>query len=450
MKPESPPDIPVSHATIDAAGRLCAADPAILVINDHAGGAIGAPFAVPSLATIVRLARRLGIVVSRRVRVADEDADLDLWVRAQPDGNDVRLSISGWRELRSAGGPIAAAESFEGLDGDLRWETDAALRLTFVSIAAGRRFGIDAMAALGKPLTALFALDEERDGAIPLLDAVARRRPVADQRATLKPVGLAMTLTASPKGEPTGSFAGLTGTARLAEAGAREAPLPALSSAFTTGLDRALRLPLARIIANADTINAATDGPVQQDYVDYAADIASAGRHLLGLVDDLVDLQGIEGVDFVPDMETIDLADVVRRAAGLLSVRASDAGVAIARPLPAVTAPARGDFRRTLQILVNLVGNAVRYSANGGVVTIHVLAEPGMTSAIVEDQGKGIAAEDQGRIFEKFERVDTSEPGGNGLGLYIARRLARAMGGDLSVVSEPGQGARFTLTLPVA
>ena len=71
-----------------------------------------------------------------------------------------------------------------------------------------------------------------------------------------------------------------------------------------------------------------------------------------------------------------------------------------------------------------------------------------MASAIVADQGKGIAVEDQARIFGKFERVDASEPGGNGLGLYIARRLARAMGGDLTVESAPGEGARFTLTLP--
>jgi signal transduction histidine kinase len=68
---------------------------------------------------------------------------------------------------------------------------------------------------------------------------------------------------------------------------------------------------------------------------------------------------------------------------------------------------------------------------------------------IIADQGKGISAEDQARIFDKFERVDPSEAGGTGLGLYIARRLARAMGGDVAVDSAPGQGARFTFTLPL-
>jgi signal transduction histidine kinase len=75
--------------------------------------------------------------------------------------------------------------------------------------------------------------------------------------------------------------------------------------------------------------------------------------------------------------------------------------------------------------------------------------EDDLAALIIADQGKGIAHEDQDRIFEKFERVDPSEPGGTGLGLYIARRLARAMGGDIALDSAPGQGARFTFTLPV-
>ncbi|MEV8831825.1 hypothetical protein AB0063_26300, partial [Klebsiella pneumoniae] len=94
----------------------------------------------------------------------------------------------------------------------------------------------------------------------------------------------------------------------------------------------------------------------------YAADIASAGRHLMGLVDDLVDLQAIERPDFVVAKEAIDLADVARRAAGLLQVRASEAKVRIDRPSLGETLAATGEFRRALQVLVNLIGNAVRYS----------------------------------------------------------------------------------------
>ena len=444
---EGVPDVPVSHATIDAEGRLIAADPAIMALNDHVGGSIGAAFAVPPLATAARLARRLGVIVSRQVMVADADANLDLWVRAQREGDAVRLVVSGWREVRLPAEPNVSGHAFERVDADLRWETDAALRLTYVSIAAGKRLGIDALGELGKPVTSLFAFDEDMDGQLPILDALARRQPLTGQAARVRTTGQAVVLSATPRPADGMAFAGLLGTARIAEVEAAAAATT-LSEDFAAGLDKALRAPLARIIATADTINAAAEGPVQQDYADYAGDIAHAGRHLLGLVDDLVDLQAVERPDFVLPSEAIDLADVARRAAGLLSVRASNAGVAIARPLPAVSVPARGDFRRALQVMVNLIGNAIRYSPDGAVVTVTVADDGPRVVAVVDDQGKGINRDDQARIFEKFERVDTSEPGGNGLGLYIARRLARAMGGDLTVQSAPGEGARFTLALP--
>ena len=111
---------------------------------------------------------------------------------------------------------------------------------------------------------------------------------------------------------------------------------------------------------------------------------------------------------------------------------------------------ARGEFRRALQIVMNLLTNAIRYSPEGGMIWIRTDREGDLGALIIADQGKGIAPADQARIFDKFERVDPNEPGGTGLGLYIARRLARAMGGDLSVDSAPGQGARFTFALPVS
>lgn len=446
MKPDGMPEIPVSHARIDATGRLIAADPAIAALNVAAGGMIGAPLAVASLATIARLARRLGILVSRRARVADGESDLELWVRAQPEGDETRLAISGWREVRPAT-PTTAATSTVPIDSDLRWEIDGSLRFTFVTIDAARRWGIDAIALLGKPLTALFVF---ADDMMPILDAVARYRPLDEQRAIVRGTNRHVIVDGIVRRDGGGAFAGMVGGAR--EVDGREQPADASddapTAAFTDGLDKALRAPLARIIANADTINAAPDGPVGDGYTGYAADIANAGRHLLGLVDDLVDLQGIEREGFTLDVEPIDLADVARRAAGLLAIRAGAAEVAIAKPLAGVRVPAKGDFRRVLQILVNLIGNAIRYSPVGAVVTITTGVADGQAFAMIDDQGKGIAVADQARIFDKFERIDPSEPGGNGLGLYIARRLASAMGGSLTVESAPDDGARFTLTLP--
>ena len=219
-------------------------------------------------------------------------------------------------------------------------------------------------------------------------------------------------------------------------------------SAFGERLDQALRDPLNQIVQAAELLRTQPDGPLRREYSGYAGDIASAGRHLLELVDDLIDLQAIERTDYRPIAEEIDLADVARRAAGLLAVRASARGVRIDKPREDEQLPATGEFRRVLQIMMNLLANAIRYSPDGAMVWIRGERLGEHVAVVVADQGKGIAQEDQARIFDKFERVDPTEPGGTGLGLYIARRLARAMGGDLSVDSAPGQGARFMLILP--
>ena len=156
MRLDGIPDVPVSHAMIDGDGRLVAADPALLALNEAAGGTMGAALAVPQLATVARLARRLGILVSRGVVVADGDTDLDLWIRAQPDGDGVRMAVSGWREMRAR--PVVASPAARLVESDyLAWDTDGGLRLTFVSIDAARRLGLDALSLLGALRTAMNA-----------------------------------------------------------------------------------------------------------------------------------------------------------------------------------------------------------------------------------------------------------------------------------------------------
>ncbi|MEG3175742.1 HAMP domain-containing sensor histidine kinase [Sphingomonas sp. RB3P16] len=451
------PMLPPVHGRLDRDGRLVEADPRLQDFNARAGGGIGQPLAVPQLATIARLAQRLGILVSRGVIAADGDDDLDLWVRAQPDAGGVRLAITGWRS-RAPWYPSASdddrAADFVRSDADWLWETDSALRLTFLSVDAGVRHGFDTAAMLGQPLTRLFVLGEGEAGAFPMLGGLALQQRFDAQPATIRDSGQAVRLSAKLRTDASGGFAGFVGAAKLVEEETPDAASvsdPAqTTSAFAARLDLALRAPLGRIIANADSIHAQSEGPLRQDYADYAADIASAGRHLMGLVDDLVDLQAIERPDFVVAAEALDLADVARRAAGLLQVRAADSKVRIDRPSFGETLAATGEFRRALQILVNLIGNAVRYSPADGIVWVRAEREGNLAAIIVADQGKGIALEDQARIFDKFERVDPREAGGSGLGLYIARRLARAMGGNVTVDSAPGQGARFVFTLPAA
>jgi signal transduction histidine kinase len=451
----------VVYGRLDQDGRLIAADPKLASLHRRAGGEEGGPLAVPQIAALARLARRLGILVSRPVTAADGDSDLDLWVRAQPQDTEVELAITGWTE-RPARSPFAEPEDQREADflraaADWVWETDDSLRFTTVSAAAAAAIGRAPGELIGRQLTRLFRFIEAEDGSLPILDALAEQRRFDDQFAELRGGSRGRyRLGGVPLIDGAGRFAGYHGHASSIPSWLTEAALPELpeeptlsdTPAFGERLDKALRTPLDHIIANAEAIGAQPDGPIRRDYAAYAQDIATAGRHLLALVDDLVDLQAIERPDFRPEEEAIDLADVARRAAGLLGVRAADARVRIDRPSEDETLPATGEFKRVLQILMNLLTNAIRYSPEGGQVWIRLEREGDIASVCIADQGKGIALDDQGRIFDKFERVDPTEAGTTGLGLYIARRLARAMSGDIQVDSAPGQGARFTFTLP--
>ncbi len=446
-------DAPVT-GRLDAAGRLIAADPPLAALQASAGGSSGGPLSVPQIAALARLAKRLGITVSRAAIAAEADEDVDLWVRAEPDGEEVALSITGWQRrparTPAEAAPVAAARESDFLraSADWTWETDDTLRITSLSPGAAAAIGRLPADLIGRQITRLFRFHENAEGDLPLLAALAEHGRFEGQIAETR--GGAQTrylLSGVPLIDGMGRFAGFRGGAVGIAAGEDAPTGPVTADAFGRRLDSALREPIDRIVGQAEKLGAAEDGPLAADYAGYAADIAAAGRHLLALVDDLVDLQAIERPDFRPAAEEIDLADIARRAAGLLAVRAADKGVTIDGPDEGVV-PATGDFTRALQIVVNLIGNAVRYTPEGGQVWLRVEREGDLAVLIVADQGKGIAAKDQERVFEKFERVDPSEPGGAGLGLYIARKLARAMRGDLAVHSAPGQGARFTLTLP--
>jgi signal transduction histidine kinase len=446
---------------VDAEGRLIAADPDLAALQARCGGREGGVLAVPQIAALARLARRLGITVSRAAVAADGPRDLDLWVKAEPQGEEVWLEISGW----SARPPAAALPSarqereadFLRAAADWMWETDDQLRLASLSAGAAAAIGRSTAELVGRPLTDLFRFRGDEEGGLPLLAALAAHTRFDGQLAELREGGASglYALSGVPLIDGAGRFAGFRGAAAalrapLAPASApapRLAEAPAAPSAFGERLDRALRGPLGHIVDAAEALRSQADGPLRRDYAAYAADIAAAARHLLSLVDGLVDLQAIDHPGFHPEVEPIDLADVARRAAGLLAVRAAGRNVRVDAPAADESLPATGDFTRALQILMNLLTNAIRYTPEGGQVWIRTEREGDLACLIVADQGKGIAAEDQARIFEKFERVDPAEPGGTGLGLYIARRLARAMGGDLGVDSAPGQGARFTLTL---
>ncbi len=448
MASRSTESVPIS-GRIDRDGRLVSADAALERLQVEAGSALGRALALPQLAALARAAASLGVPLSRALIAADTHHDLDLFVRAEPvlgDGErsgEVQLTIERWVARPIAPPRLALVEA---VDDDERrdverstfeFDTDAALNLINVSPALASVLGLDQNAASGRPLTSLFRLIEEEDGAMPLLGAVATRAAVDGQRAAPRTGGAEMLIDADPLFDEQGRFAGFRATIR------RDGEVAAYDHAsplFEESLDEALRSPVARIISAADHIVGRSDGPLRSDYANYASDIATAGRHLLSVIRSM-------GQAGKSTAQQIDLVLLATEALALVQSVADRRAIAIEVAPGGAPCLAYGEARGVVQILVNILGNAVRHSPDGGAVALIFEQGPSESRVTIADQGPGIDRADQQRIFERYERVGTA-PDGSGLGLAISRRLARAMGGDIRLDSAPGEGARFTLILP--
>ncbi len=478
----------IIRAEVDGEARLVRCDAALTGLQLRAGGLAQGPVAIPQLARLVALAMRDGAPLSKPIIAGDEGCDISMWVRVTPKSDGAYIEIVDWVETEPA---HPRHESDSVVDHQWRlqqplfapnwnWECNPQLRLSALSPGNGSAGG-DLHRWIGHSLTEFFKLQCDTDGQFPMLLALACQQAFSGQMAFAvpDPDGL-IELSARPFYDSGGAFSGYRGTATLpsflpgaglySDAGGGELVLNAIAPTqlgdveqtddgngscgartgdFSRRIDSALRCPLGRIIANAETISDKLEGPIRQDYADYATDIAVAGRHIMGLIDDLADLQVIERPGFQPAREAVDLADIGRRTAGLLMMKARDRGMSINAPALGESVIATGEFRRTLQILLNLVGNAIRYAPEGSPIWIRTETDAGYGRITVADQGYGIAGEEQAKIFDKFERLGRDDRGGSGLGLYIAQRLARAMGGEILLDSAPGEGARFSLILPV-
>ena len=449
----------IVRGRIDRSGALVSADASLLRLQQRAGAGLGKPLALPHLARLVALAQRLHRDISRPLHTADDHSDIHALVRIIPDAEGASLEISDWRTRPVTQPQIPAIGENVVVPHGWTWECDQQLRV--VALRAAPDAPPVPSDWEGRSLSELFELQPDGDGRFPVLRALARQSRFDGQHVQADaPTGrMAMTLSGDALFDAVGGFTGFRGSAVVAEDTADPVPaamlvdpafgsLPLSDPQFGRRIDGALRGPLSRIIATAETISGQFDGPIRADYARYAGDIAHAGRHLLGLVDDLADLQNIERPGFKAAADEIDLGDLARRAVGLLGMKAEEKGIRIDAPRADDKAPATGEFRRVLQVLLNLLGNAIRYSPDNSLIWIRVNRDGDRATVTVADQGQGIDAEQQAVVFEKFERLGRTDSGGSGLGLYIARRLARAMDGDLTVDSAPGQGARFTLSLP--
>jgi signal transduction histidine kinase len=429
---------------LDRSGKLISADPELEALQREAGSSLGQPLALPQIAAIAQLARKLGTAVWRPALAASTDHDIELWVHAVPEGDEIGLTLEGWTARAPAGPRLAAilGGSSDAETGAARneWAADEELRIISLSSDLADLLGTDPEAAAGQALTRVVRLEEDGTGEMPLISALAARRGFYGQRARSRANDSQLVII---DGEVVtgadGGFAGFRGSVQ-AENTLRQQP--ALNgAAFDEALDEVLRSPLDRIIDSAERIKERADGPLRSDYASYGNDIAAAARHLLSVLTSMSEDSG-------QTSRSIDLVGLSGEALAMLDSSAEARGVTIEIG-SGDAMPAKGEARAALQILVNLIGNAIRYSPSGGSIRLNFSRLSETASVSVSDEGPGIAAVDQERIFERFERAHPKEDG-TGLGLAISRRLARSMGGDVTLDSVPGEGARFTLTLPAA
>ncbi|MXP42363.1 sensor histidine kinase [Altererythrobacter soli] len=446
-----------ARARTDGRDWLVEADEPLAGLQLRSGGELPGIVATPALLEMVRKARRYGLKLARAIRAQDGREQVTAWVEIEPeaDGEGCTIGIANWHATALPPADAAMADArrvaIERQVAEMSVRLGPDQQVIAVECDSEELEGIAARlrASRGERWTDLIQLDLDDGPGEPLdwrlLDGTRISIPGSSRhwKAVLLPLG--------PRPEKAGFELLLVADEPPAEqppVAAKAEPRTIFDAAMGREIAPVLRQPIARIIANAETIRTQLAGPVAEEYSKYAADIATAGEHLLALIDDLTDLEVVESDTFDTAPDTIDLADVARRAAGILGVRAQERAIEIHAPGEDDSIPAVGEFRRVLQILLNLLGNALRYAPEGSHVRLIVERNDGRAQVTVADQGPGLSADQQAKVFEKFERLGRSGDGGSGLGLYISRRLARAMAGELSVESTPGEGARFTLDLP--
>ncbi len=224
-------------------------------------------------------------------------------------------------------------------------------------------------------------------------------------------------------------------------------------SRFLTTMTHELRTPLNAVIGFSDALLAqARSGTAQPgDTAEFSRAINEAGRHLLSLIDDILDVARAEGSGMATNMQSLDLPSVVAGVARVMRAQADEAGITLSVEIDDCLPRVFADEKRLRQVMINLVTNAVKFTEKDGSVHIAARIATGGLLIAVTDTGIGIATEDIDRAFEPFVQLEASlsrRYGGSGLGLHLARTLARAMGFELTLASEQGRGTTATLTIP--
>lgn len=222
-------------------------------------------------------------------------------------------------------------------------------------------------------------------------------------------------------------------------------------SAFLANMSHELRTPLHAVIGFSQMLAARYFGSLTEKQAEYVQDIIASGKHLLSLINDILDLSKIEAGRMELELGEFDLPATLANALTLVSERARRGEVALRLEVDPALRTLQADERKLKQVLLNLLSNAVKFTPRGGEVRLKAHGADGCTRIAVSDTGVGIAKEDQALIFEAFRQVGTSSTHkreGTGLGLALARRFVELHGGSISVESAPGAGSTFTIQLP--
>jgi signal transduction histidine kinase len=223
-------------------------------------------------------------------------------------------------------------------------------------------------------------------------------------------------------------------------------------SEFLANVSHELRTPLNAIIGFSEVLGERMFGELNEKQAEYTEDILSSGRHLLSLINDILDLSKIEAGRMELEVTTFYLPDAIANALLLIRERASRHGIKLDRVIDDRLGDFTGDERKLKQILVNLLSNAVKFTPEGGQIKVEATLGDSAVIVSVTDTGIGIAKDDQEAIFEEFRQVGSNyahKREGTGLGLSLTRKFVEMHGGKIWVESELRKGSTFTFTLPL-
>jgi len=275
-------------------------------------------------------------------------------------------------------------------------------------------------------------LDDGTDKWVQVISA-----PVADEDGGNARVGLLLDVTARRQAEALRQERDQAAAADLAK------------TQFLSRVSHELRTPLNAVLGFGQLLELEPGGGERQ--IGWTQQLLANGRHLLALLEDILDLSSVQGGELPLDIAAVPLQAVVREAMSTLEAAAREADVTVHEALDPTLA-VRADRRRLRQIVANLLSNAIKYNRPGGWVRIAAARDAAQVTLDVADSGPGLSVEQMARIFRPFERLGAQRGAvpGTGLGLALSRQFAEAMGGTLSVRSAPGQGATFGVQLPLA